>query len=196
MVLPVRCPEPDEASMRPRELPAEDRHINQTFSARTMASMRPRELPAEDGSVVSPVRDAARCFNEAAGVTRGRRPPRPRAAATTPRFNEAAGVTRGRPINLDDCRLPVGASMRPRELPAEDLQRGDSPADRFNGASMRPRELPAEDTMRVPALRTSAPGFNEAAGVTRGRPDLRCATRLGGDASMRPRELPAEDVTR
>ena len=60
---------------------------------------------------------------------------------------------------------------------------------------MRPRELPTEDVggLRDPVV--AVPGFNEAAGVTRGRPRAQPEQRLPDPrhASMRPRELPAED---
>ena len=106
--------------MRPRELPAEDPDTAGRVRERDAASMRPRELPAED-LLDNGVRPRASGFNEAAGVTRGRRTDQPTVERRQQGFNEAAGVTRGR---LDHRRqraryLPA-ASMRPRELPAED----------------------------------------------------------------------------
>ena len=71
--------------------------------------------------------------------------------------------------------LPAGrASMRPRELPAEDgaALLGPAPNER---ASMRPRELPAEDSRSSGAARRCRRGFNEAAGVTRGRLKTTCS---------------------
>ena len=64
---------------------------------------------------------------------------------------------------------PAAASMRPRVFPAED------PCRLFKQvllmqASMRPRVFPAEDAAVRPAVRVRPPGFNEAAGIPRGRP--------------------------
>ena len=60
---------------------------------------------------------------------------------------------------------------------------------------MRPRVFPAEDAncrlVRVAAL---APGFNEAAGLPRGRQRLNVESDVGEAASMRPRVFPAEDI--
>ena len=59
---------------------------------------------------------------------------------------------------------------------------------------MRPRVFPAEDISRS-ANTPSSHGFNEAAGIPRGRQhrfDLR-PNRPHGLASMRPRVFPAED---
>ena len=60
-------------------------------------------------------------------------------------------------------------------------------------ASMRPRVFPAEDPALVAATPSRDGGFNEAAGIPRGRlyhgtPRIRVHT-----ASMRPRVFPAED---
>ena len=61
------------------------------------------------------------------------------------------------------------ASMRPRVFPAEDFF-SQAPLLRGVIASMRPRVFPAEDLARLgPAERRTA-GFNEAAGIPRGRP--------------------------
>ena len=87
--------------MRPRELPAEDLGENTKARARIEASMRPRELPAED----------VWHYLDAQGV------------AVPARFNEAAGVTRGRRQRNGTRRPSHPASMRPRELPAEDASR-------------------------------------------------------------------------
>ena len=59
---------------------------------------------------------------------------------------------------------------------------------------MRPRVFPAEDTRHHPEQPDVAAGFNEAAGIPRGRRQVgEVLERLGG-ASMRPRVFPAEDV--
>ena len=58
--------------------------------------MRPRVFPAED--VVHGATDGREpaCFNEAAGIPRGRLPVGPPDIDTGVRFNEAAGIPRGR----------------------------------------------------------------------------------------------------
>ena len=60
------------------------------------------------------------------------------------------------------------ASMRPRVFPAEDVvpraERLDRPV-----ASMRPRVFPAEDGAVGTAQCSEVNGFNEAAGIPRGR---------------------------
>ena len=114
-------------------------------------------------------------------------------------------------------RVPGAASMRPRVFPAEDdviLQLQGL----VNLASMRPRVFPAEDTAYAAAAGPALIGFNEAAGIPRGRrdrPDPSYALRAGFNeaagiprgrrcaypivcaakaASMRPRVFPAEDI--
>ena len=58
--------------MRPRVFPAEDHDALVLVVGELQASMRPRVFPAEDiGAVVSPAA-AGTCFNEAAGIPRGR----------------------------------------------------------------------------------------------------------------------------
>ena len=82
--------------------------------------MRPRVFPAEDGPVLYRAREQEKCFNEAAGIPRGR-----------------PGDVRARhPLER--------ASMRPRVFPAED---GPSAYTHELDilASMRPRVFPAED---------------------------------------------------
>ena len=64
-------------------------------------------------------------------------------------FNEAAGVTRGR---------------REPKRPAVFC---------IVSASMRPRELPAEDVRHNAQIGMAGVRFNEAAGVTRGRQEWR-----------------------
>ena len=60
-------------------------------------------------------------------------------------FNEAAGIPRGRhTVETPDLAEPEPASMRPRVFPAADKNLavvGDDPVI----ASMRPRVFPAED---------------------------------------------------
>ena len=124
------------ASMRPRVFPAEDPAAVLNVQD-DVASMRPRVFPAEDKRrrLTWPGRT---CFNEAAGIPRGR---------------------------LDQERRrswPAGrrASMRPRVFPAEDGSVGvvaggrRAPAD----ASMRPRVFPAEDRVRRPTARRFTAG--------------------------------------
>ena len=131
--------------------------------------MRPRVFPAEDALSPHPLSFACRRFNEAAGIPRGR----PCRRASSP-----------------PC--VVLASMRPRVFPAEDPHGAahDEPA---SDASMRPRVFPAED-WRAPAVSRRSPcGFNEAAGIPRGRRRAVAAANGARDASMRPRVFPAED---
>ena len=75
-----------------------------------------------------------------------------------------------------DDKGPKGgaASMRPRVFPAED-DGGDSQRERLKlRASMRPRVFPAEDLVELATTTEADAGFNEAAGIPRGRPeDLR-----------------------
>ena len=87
--------------MRPRELPAEDVADGPSVSGlETAASMRPRELPAEDTLILRMPCGASWSFNEAAGVTRGRRERDGELRQVRPGFNEAAGVTRGRLLTV------------------------------------------------------------------------------------------------
>ena len=104
--------------MRPRVFPAED--VHQRFDELRLvdASMRPRVFPAEDDRPQIPVVASGVCFNEAAGIPRGRR----------------------------DDAVQAGpflrASMRPRVFPAEDYRtrrRAPSPVRRFNEAAGIPR---------------------------------------------------------
>ena len=110
------------------------------------------------------------------------------------------------------------ASMRPRVFPAEDASQHATRADNPISASMRPRVFPAEDSGLADLLPESASGFNEAAGIPRGRPTmpvvLQTVTNRFNEAagiprgrrdrlaparpapylaSMRPRVFPAED---
>ena len=90
--------------------------------------MRPRVFPAEDlqetGALVEV---SAPCFNEAAGIPRGRRAEWRQGRATL-----------------------TAASMRPRVFPAEDA-RCPPPLAPARRASMRPRVFPAEDGPRADA---------------------------------------------
>ena len=61
-------------------------------------------------------------------------------------------------------------------------------------ASMRPRVFPAEDLAEVVALDRAYQGFNEAAGIPRGRQPWHELERVATHASMRPRVFPAEDA--
>ena len=134
--------------------------------------MRPRVFPAEDRRLLRARQGHRRCFNEAAGIPRGRRGRLPRSTPVALGFNEAAGIPRGRRRQVP--RLPLGsgaASMRPRVFPAEDLVVSEA-APRRHVASMRPRVFPAEDAEEGAAEEGAA------------------------EASMRPRVFPAEDVDR
>ena len=157
--------------MRPRVFPAEDVGRRRRAAEERLASMRPRVFPAEDSPSghFGPA-DQKRCFNEAAGIPRGRRTTRsgyrqPDPASMRPRVFPAEDFFRRR------LRASVTtASMRPRVFPAEDGFARGGQARLHLRASMRPRVFPAED-QHWSALR---------ARETR--------------ASMRPRVFPAEDV--
>ena len=58
--------------------------------------------------------------------------------------------------------------MRPRVFPAEDADVEDD-QDGAREASMRPRVFPAEDSRGPRSDCPASPGFNEAAGIPRGR---------------------------
>ena len=110
------------ASMRPRVFPRKT-HLPQLRDAPgRRASMRPRVFPAEDAIDAIDKDAAAKRFNEAAGIPRGRR--------------KAA---------LKD-EIEARASMRPRVFPAEDLALVALPLPPAY-ASMRPRVFPAEDSL-------------------------------------------------
>ena len=83
--------------MRPRVFPAEDKQEAQSEVHASTASMRPRVFPAEDGTTPGPLDRGIQCFNEAAGIPRGRL----NATTTYP-------------------EVTMYASMRPRVFPAED----------------------------------------------------------------------------
>ena len=106
--------------MRPRVFAAEDQSGKSTQNPGLFASMRPRVFAAEDFGYNPAVCPSGHCFNEAAGIRRGRRrmqtivgrgetaSMRPRVFAAEDRavrgsgvprpsgFNEAAGIRRGR----------------------------------------------------------------------------------------------------
>ena len=106
--------------------------------------MRPRVFPAEDGDRLLVHATSYPCFNEAAGIPRGR--------LTVPPSN----------------RYLSGASMRPRVFPAEDPKFGDrvpGRSKRFNEAAGIPRGRPT----RTAASFVVTSRFNEAAGIPRGR---------------------------
>ena len=58
---------------------------------------------------------------------------------------------------------------------------------------MRPRVFPAEDEIDPASIVSTGAGFNEAAGIPRGRLAQRSEGRATKRASMRPRVFPAED---
>ena len=61
--------------------------------------------------------------------------------------------------------------MRPRVFPAEDPPFAEHPGHRIL-ASMRPRVFPAEDPESHADFHEDHTGFNEAAGIPRGRPTM------------------------
>ena len=70
-----------------------------------------------------------------------------------------------------------------------------TPARPAGLASMRPRVFPAEDVAIITSTINVGTGFNEAAGIPRGRHALPPLRRPhSADASMRPRVFPAEDA--
>ena len=83
--------------------------------------------------------------------------------------------------------------MRPRVFPAEDAYIRCEYASHFQ-ASMRPRVFPAEDRRGDRRRLLRRAGFNEAAGIPRGRLTGKLRTAGGTAASMRPRVFPAEDA--
>ena len=82
--------------MRPRVFPAEDGSRTDAEERTESASMRPRVFPAEDPAKCRPRPWQCRCFNEAAGIPRGRQRPHRLRRGEHHRFNEAAGIPRGR----------------------------------------------------------------------------------------------------
>ena len=61
---------------------------------------------------------------------------------------------------------------------------------------MRPRVFPAEDSILSTLVTGSCSGFNEAAGIPRGRRQSVQEHRAVDQASMRPRVFPAEDAAK
>ena len=107
-------------------------------------------------------------FNEAAGIPRGRR------ALEAVKLGAALASMRPRVFPAEDPDalgrrvLAEVASMRPRVFPAEDLVSTDGYGQEF-AASMRPRVFPAEDASPRETRTARQSGFNEAAGIPRGR---------------------------
>ena len=155
--------------MRPRVFPAEDVRRVASREGRRPASMRPRVFPAEDRpSRESPCCSRV-CFNEAAGIPRGR--PRrggERLVIITASMRRAYSPRKTASVGAQDSGARR-ASMRPRVFPAEDLI-GVALRLRRHVASMRPRVFPADVTSRPGQQRQGSSGFNEAAGIPRGRP--------------------------
>ena len=58
--------------MRPRVFPAEDSSTKEIKRIYQRASMRPRVFPAEDSPATGGTNGSRSCFNEAAGIPRGR----------------------------------------------------------------------------------------------------------------------------
>ena len=83
--------------------------------------------------------------------------------------------------------------MRPRVFPAEDVQHHEREPTGHR-ASMRPRVFPAEDATNARSRRGRWAGFNEAAGIPRGRREPSEDVVPVAVASMRPRVFPAEDM--
>ncbi len=156
------------ASMRPRVFPAEDAVPPALLAIDRTASMRPRVFPAEDGCKHPGRNMGCHRFNEAAGIPRGRPGQGCKHQRKHGRFNEAAGIPRGRLVPLAASLKVSQASMRPRVFPAEDTGDGAGriPAPH---ASMRPRVFPAEDAPCTSQGPHRCGGFNEAAGIPRGR---------------------------
>ena len=108
--------------MRPRVFPAEDPHAPVVVGAVAAASMRPRVFPAEDDAAKAMGEELRTCFNEAAGIPRGRRSrASPSRRSWLRGFNEAAGIPRGRRFPCGGEQYEHTASMRPRVFPAEDI---------------------------------------------------------------------------
>ena len=83
--------------------------------------MRPRVFPAEDSTSRVTGTSSTLCFNEAAGIPRGRRDGAGVASPEDGGFNEAAGIPRGRRAVVHVSGTGADpASMRPRVFPAED----------------------------------------------------------------------------
>ena len=130
--------------------------------------MRPRVFPAEDLEPVHAIVQLLCRFNEAAGIPRGRRPRVSGSCRFARCFNEAAGIPRGRRRRPELHPPARDASMRPRVFPAEDVLRARGVRLRRE-ASMRPRVFPAEDVFNGTPHTAASVGFNEAAGIPRGR---------------------------
>ena len=83
--------------------------------------MRPRVFPAEDLRVTLTTRPPSQCFNEAAGIPRGRPALLARRPLAARCFDEAAGIPRGRQLRAKGgVSVQEALQMRPRVFPAED----------------------------------------------------------------------------
>ena len=107
--------------------------------------MRPRVFPAED-----PQREVG-CLGIAVASMRPR---------VFPAEDQVGDV---------DHLVGASASMRPRVFPAEDVGLCRLSLRGAPRASMRPRVFPAEDSHALVRLVHGHEGFNEAAGIPRGR---------------------------
>ena len=140
-------------------------------------------------------------FNEAAGIPRGRPPGCAGMPSTTPGFNEAAGIPRGRPTPPLRDRRSSRCFNEAAGIPRGRPRRRGASWSRRPVASMRPRVFPAEDGISGDCDvsrcyffgKTTPAGFNEAAGIPRGRPVDRRAVQVLIPASVSPRVFPAED---
>ena len=157
--------------------------------------MRPRVFPAED-------LPAHRCAARRAGASM-----RPRVFPAEDDADDRGGRQGVRGASMrprvfpaeDECwrrlrYLLSLASMRPRVFPAEDahvdLDDGDE-VQGFNEAAGIPRGRPTPSH----GLRINSFSFNEAAGIPRGRRSHRHShLRSTYGAPMRPRVFPAEDT--
>ena len=215
-------------------------------TAHSTAAENPGTVPARPSAVLAARWSAPRPA-AASRCVRGRvssHPPMPRsdppmvrrrrctqAAAPGRRLPPAPGAwEKARPaVRPFLPRLPAPAGPRwsvtraPRRAAAGIPPRKTRPVRRRGlgsaGASMRPRVFPAEDHPTVEGTAAAGTGFNEAAGIPRGRhgswwegrslnqrfneaagiprgrlcPQIRMASQLARCASMRPRVFPAED---
>ena len=133
-------------------------------------------------------------FNEAAGIPRGRRSGRRARNGRSTRFNEAAGIPRGRRA------VPMTPASRygcfneaagiPRGRRLREVMSTCLEGPGFNEAAGIPRGR----LVSVAPARSGSWRFNEAAGIPRGRPPLPSGPYVQITASMRPRVFPAEDA--
>ena len=116
--------------------------------------MRPRVFPAENRKRLGTAPRSTSCFNEAAGIPRGKHTSGICPRRSGSRFNEAAGIPRGKLLAIMAYPAQHTASMRPRVFPAE-KQPDDADAIRVQHASMRPRVFPAENALNRSASSSS-----------------------------------------